>query len=83
VAITVVDDSAANIASFDSDSEPVTTPPVKKRGPKKVADMTPAERAVHDTKVAERKAKKAAKAATAATAATAAVGAAMATCQFN
>jgi hypothetical protein len=32
----------------------------KKRGPKKVADMTAEEKAVHDAKVAERKAKKAA-----------------------
>jgi hypothetical protein len=31
----------------------------KKRGPKKLADMTPEERAAHDEKVAERKAKKA------------------------
>ena len=32
----------------------------KKRGPKKLADMTAEERAIHDAKVAERKAKKAA-----------------------
>jgi hypothetical protein len=32
----------------------------KKRGPKKLADMTPEEKAAHDAKVAERKAKKAA-----------------------
>jgi hypothetical protein len=34
--------------------------PQKKRGPKKLADMTAEERAIHDAKVAERKAKKAA-----------------------
>ncbi len=36
----------------------------KKRGPKKLADMTPEERAAHDAKVAERKAKKAASSST-------------------
>jgi hypothetical protein len=37
--------------------------PVKKRGPKPLASMTPAERADHDAKVAQRKALKEAKAA--------------------
>jgi hypothetical protein len=46
----------------ESDNEPVVTPPVKKRGPKPLASMTPAERALHDAKVAERKAAKEAKA---------------------
>ena len=39
---------------------PVAAPASKKRGPKKLADMTPEERAKHDAGVAERKAKKAA-----------------------
>lgn len=37
--------------------------PLKKRGPKKLADMSPEERAAHDAKIAERKAKKDASAA--------------------
>ena len=45
----------------ESDNEPVVTPPVKKRGPKPLASMTPAERAAHDAKVAERKLAKEAK----------------------
>jgi hypothetical protein len=43
-----------------AEAEPTQAQPQKKRGPKKLADMTPEERAIHDAKVAERKAKKAA-----------------------
>jgi hypothetical protein len=68
--VPAVDDSAAADTEPESDNEPVVTPPIKKRGPKPLASMTPAERAVHDAKVAERKAAKEAKAAAAATALT-------------
>ena len=71
--ITVVNDSIAADTEPESDNEPVVTPPIKKRGPKPLASMTPAERAAHDAKVAERKAAKEAKAAAAA-AATQSVG---------
>ena len=61
--MTLVDDSAAAADTEpESDNEPVVTPPIKKRGPKPLASMTPAERAAHDAKVAERKAAKEAKA---------------------
>jgi hypothetical protein len=50
-----------------SDAEPATEPAAepataaaKKRGPKKLTEMTAEERAAHDAKIAERKAKKAA-----------------------
>jgi hypothetical protein len=41
-------------------ASPVAEKVAKRRGPKKLADMTPEERAAHDAKVAERKATKAA-----------------------
>jgi hypothetical protein len=72
--ITVVNDSVAADTEPESDNEPVVTPPIKKRGPKPLASMTPAERAVHDAKVAERKAAKEAKAAAATATAAQSVG---------
>ena len=39
-------------------SAPVSEAAAKKRGPKKLADMTPEERAAHDKKLAERRSKK-------------------------
>ena len=50
----VPDDIAALMAT------PEAKPELKKRGPKKLEDMTPEERAKHDAKKAERQAKKAA-----------------------
>jgi hypothetical protein len=47
----------AVMAAPNAAAEKVTAP-AKKRGPKKLADMTPEERAKHDAGVAERKAKK-------------------------
>ena len=64
--------ASASSAETEPESEPsaanalMATPmaaPVKKRGPKPLASMTPAERADHDAKVAQRKALKEAKAA--------------------
>jgi hypothetical protein len=57
--------ASASAAETEPDEpEPVVTPPIagKKRGPKPLANMTPAERALHDAKVAERKVAKEAKA---------------------
>ena len=48
-------------ASPKSEGESVASPPAKKRGPKKLADMTPEELEAHKAKVAERKAAKEAK----------------------
>ena len=87
--IKVVNDTAAyQETETESDSEPVVTPPIKKkRGPKPLSEMSPTERATHDAKVAERKAAKAAKAANAippvAALASVGGGGALASCQFN
>lgn len=53
---------AAELMGHGEVPEPVAAPvqQVKKRGPKKLEDMTPEERAKHDAKKAERQAKKAA-----------------------
>jgi hypothetical protein len=53
--------SAAPSAASSVASDPAAAPsaPPKRRGPKKLADMTPEERAVWESKKAERKAKKA------------------------
>ena len=48
---------SASVASGEGDVA-APAPAAKKRGPKPLASMTPEERAAHDTKVAERKAKK-------------------------
>lgn len=45
-------------APVDEASEPASEAAPKKRGPKKLADMTPEERAAHDKKLAERRSKK-------------------------
>ena len=55
----VADASAAPPATDAEPAEPAATA-AKKRGPKKLAEMTADERAAHDAKIAERKAKKAA-----------------------
>lgn len=59
--------AAAPTSPVDADATAeaaAAAPEAKKRGPKKLADMTPEERAAHDEKVAERKAKKAASSST-------------------
>jgi hypothetical protein len=62
-AATAAATAAAADTEPESDNEPIVTPPIaKKRGPKPLASMSPAERALHDAKVAERKAAKEAKA---------------------
>ena len=53
--------SEASSVAPESEAEEVKVAP-KKRGPKKLVDMTPDEKAAHDAKVAERKAKKTASA---------------------
>jgi hypothetical protein len=52
------DDTASVASSATSTAAPAAA--AKRRGPKKLAEMTPEERAAHDSKVAARKAKKAA-----------------------
>ena len=52
--------SESDVESVHADATAADAAPVKKRGPKKLADMTDDERAAHDAKNAERKAKKAA-----------------------
>ena len=51
---------AAELMGHGEIPEPVANQVIKKRGPKKLEDMTPEERAKHDSKKAERQAKKAA-----------------------
>ncbi len=48
---------AGSEAGSDDEAE-APAAPAKKRGPKKVSEMTPEEKAAHDAKVAERRAKK-------------------------
>lgn len=54
VAVSMAAEETASVTSGSTSSSGA-----KKRGPKKLADMTPEERAKHDSKKAERKAKKA------------------------